>query len=157
MSASLIQLADALAAALADDSAAGLLPRAITPVRLLRPRYDVADLRTLRVTLVPGEQEETILSRAASQIDQTVDIGIQEKLGPDQEATIAAGLELTEAIIIRLRRRRLELIPAPASPAPPPAPASCIALANSPAYWVEHVEQFGVFTSVIVATFRRSA
>jgi hypothetical protein len=140
----IVQLADAVAAEL---NAATFTPAFIAERRVL-PVYNLSELTGLRVTVVPKAVEITGATRAASQHDLSVDIGVQQRVPPDSDVD-AFVLELgglVDAIADYLRRRQLTQ--------PPGAGVSWVRTTNDPVYASEHLTEKRVFTSVLTVTYR---
>jgi hypothetical protein len=138
-----IDIADAVTAELADST----FSQALTPQRKLLPEFDLADLKDLRVTVVPKTLEVGGATRATQQYEVAVDIGIQKKLGADLETEVAALLGLVDEIAAYLTRRPLAAMPA----------AAWVGLANDPIYAPEHLANQRVFTSVLTLMYRTMA
>ena len=137
------EMADAVAAELA-AAPAGTFTPAITPVRSVLPEFELRDLAELRVTVVPRAIEITSSTRAAGQYDVMIDVGVQQKLGADLDAEVAALGTLVDQIAAYLARRRLAAAPK----------AHWAGIENDPVYAVEHLKQQRVFTSVVTVTYR---
>ena len=118
--------------------------QAFTATRAYRPVFDLAELKTLRVTVVPKGIEILNLSRHANQNDVSVDVAVQKKVNPDDLAELDSLMALTEQIGDFFRLRRLTALPG----------ALWTKTENVPVYSPEHLEQKQVFTSVLTLTFR---
>ncbi len=140
------EIADAVAAEL-NAAAPGTFSESFTAVRKVLPVHELKDLVDLKVTVVPKAVEITGSTRAASQYEITVDIGVQRKLAPgntDLDAAVTTLGTLVDQIAEYLRRRPLATAPW----------ASWISLANDPVYAPEHLLEQRVFTSVLTVTYR---
>jgi len=135
-----VQIADAVTAELA----AGVLSRPIAPVRRVLPEFELADLKDLRVTVVPASIEIEGASRALSRYDVHIDIGIQKKLGKNLDTEVADLCDLVEEIAEFLKRRPLAATPY----------AVWVRTANDPIYAADHLAEQRVFTSVLSITYR---
>ena len=135
-----IDIADAVTAELAG----GAFSQTITPVRRVLPEYELADLKDLRVTVVPSSVEIEGASRVLSQHDVRIDIGIQKKLGKDLDAEVPVLCGLVDEIAAFLKRRPLAAAPH----------AAWVRSANEPIYAPEHLAEQRVFTSVLTVTYR---
>lgn len=141
-----INAADAVAAELnaAPPDAFG---HEFTATRRVLPVFDLADLTDLRVTVVPKSVEITGSTRATSQYDITVDVGIQQKLAAhsgDVDAQVEALGTLVDRIADYLRRRPLLSFPG----------LAWVGTRNEPVYAPEHLSEQRVFTSVLTLTYR---
>ena len=83
----LVQIADAVAASI--NGATFTEP--LTAVRAYRPSYDLEQLAETRVTVVPRSMTIAALARLQSQVDCTVDVGIQQRVPSGDEARIGKG------------------------------------------------------------------
>jgi len=135
-----IDIADAVAAELAGGS----FSHPIDPVRRVLPEYELSDLNELRVTVVSAAMEIASASRALSQHDVRIDIGIQKKLGKDLDAEVAELCELVDELIEFLKQRRLQAAP----------DAAWVKTANEPIYAADHLSGQRLFTSVLAVTYR---
>jgi len=135
-----IDIADAVVAELAS----GAFSQSITPVRRVLPEYELADLKDLRVTVVPAAVEITGASRTLSQHDVRIDIGIQKKLGKALDTEVAQLAGLVDEIAEFLKRRPLQAAPH----------AVWVKTANEPIYAADHLAQQRTFTSVLSITYR---
>jgi len=135
-----IDIADAVVAELAG----GAFSQPITPVRRVLPEYELADLKDLRVTVVPAAVEITGASRTLSQHDVRIDIGIQKKLGKNLDTEVAQLCGLVDEIAEFLKRRPLQATPY----------ATWVKSANEPIYAADHLAEQRTFTSVLSITYR---
>jgi len=135
-----IDIADAVVAELAEGS----FSQSFTPVRRVLPGHELADLKDLRVTVVPKALEIESASRAASRFDVQVDVGIQKRVGAAMDAEVADLLGLVEEIAEFLRKRPLTAEPR----------AMWVTTANEPVYAPEHLLEQRTFTSVLTLTYR---
>lgn len=138
-----IDIADAVTAEL-NEAPAGTFDLAITAVRRVLPEFELADLAELKVSVVPKSVVITGSTRAASQFEIAVDIGVQKKLGKDLDAEVAALSTLMDQIADYLRRRSLTAA----------SFAAWVSIANEPVYAPEHLAEQRVFTSVLTVTYR---
>ncbi len=136
----IIQIADAIVAGLN----AGSFAPPFTAQRRYRPTFDLAELDTLRVSVVPKSVEITNATRSASYFDCTVDIGIQQKVDADDAGAIDALMDLVQQIADHLRMQRLSSLPE----------AVWLRIANEPVFAPEMLDQERVFTAVLTVTYR---
>ena len=137
----IIDIADAVAAELAG----GEFSQSFTPERRVLPDYELADLKDLRVTVVPHGLEITGATRALSQYDVQTDVGVQKKIAADIDAEVADLLGLVEEIAEFLKRRPLAAL----------SQAVWVKTANDPVYAPDHLAEKRLFTSVLTVTYRR--
>jgi hypothetical protein len=141
-----LDIADAVAAEL---NAAQVAPapgfgQTFTAVRAYRPVFDLADLKTLRVTVVPKGLEIVNITRSANQNDVSVDVAVQQKVDPNDGPQMDVLMALVEKLGDFFRLRRLTALPT----------ALWTKTENVPIYSPEHLETKQVFTSVLTFTFR---
>lgn len=136
-------IADAVVAQL-NGAEAGTFNQSFTAERFYRPVFDLAELKALRVSVVPKAVVITSLGRNANQHEISVDIAVQKKVVPEDRATLDGLLELVEQIADFFRLKRLEAFPA----------ALWSRTENAPVYAPEHLDQKQVFTSVLTLTFK---
>lgn len=134
------QVADAVVAEL--DATTFSQP--ITAIRSYLPRVELADLKTLKVTVVPSSVTVAAASRSQTQRDVAIDVAVQKKLGQEQNVSLDPLLALAEEIAEHFRAKRLDSFPG----------ALCVKTEFKPIYAPEHIEQLRTFTSVLSLTFR---
>ncbi len=105
---------------------------------------DLADLKTLRVTVVPSGVIVATASRNQTQRDVAIDVAVQNKLAHEQNADLDPLLTLAEEIAEHFRGKRLDSFP----------DAAWVKTEFKPIYAPEHLEQLRTFTSVLTLTFR---
>ncbi len=131
-------IADAVAASLN----AATFSEEFTAERLHQPSFDLPELQTLRVSVVPKSVEIRNGTRQHSFFDCAVDVGIQQKV--DNDARVDALLVLAEEIIDHLRLKRLTDYPQ----------AAWMAIGHDPVVSSEHLDQHRQLTSVLTVTYR---
>lgn len=136
-------IADAVVAEL-NGAAPGTFGQAFTAVRGYRPQFDLAELKALRVSVVPRGIVIESLMRHANQHDVGIDVAVQKKVSPTDAAELDGLMLLTEQIADFFRLRRLSASPE----------ALWTKTDNVPVYSPEHLETKQVFTSVLTLTFR---
>jgi len=137
-------LAIDIADAVVTELAGGAFSQPITPMRRVLPEYELADLKDLRVTVVPAAVGIETASRTLSQHDVRIDIGIQKKLGKDIDTEVAQLCGLVDEIGEFLKRRPLQAAPS----------AAWVKLANEPIYAADHLAEQRTFTSVLTLIYR---
>ncbi|HQL76235.1 MAG TPA: hypothetical protein PLD58_23890 [Phycisphaerae bacterium] len=139
----IVDIADAVVAEINDHS----FSQPVTAQRLFRPVFDLADMKTLHVSVVPKGVEMQGASRTLVQHDYQIDVGVQKKLPTNpsgDNAEIDALMALVEEIADFFRQRRLQALPN----------VVWVQTQNLPIYSLEHLEQLRQFTSVLTLTFR---
>ena len=138
--ATIVDIADAVVAELN----AGQFSQAFTAVRSYRPQYDLSEMTTLHVTVVPKGVEMVTVSRNSVQHDVSVDVAVQKKLETESNAEIDPLMALVEELADFFRLRRLAACPN----------AVWMKTENEPVYSPGHLEELRQFTSVLTLTFR---
>lgn len=134
------QVADAVIAELN----ATTFSQPVTAIRSYLPRVELADLKSLKVTVVPSSVTVAAASRSQTQRDVAIDVAVQKKLGQEQNVSLDPLLALAEEIAEHFRAKRLDSFPG----------ALCVKTEFKPIYAPEHIEQLRTFTSVLSLTFR---
>jgi len=133
-----------IADAVADELNAGTFSQTFIAERLYRPDFELAEMKTLHVSVVPKGIATSALSRGQNLYDVSIDVAIQKKLAAENEAEIDPLMALVEELADFFRLRRLTAVPA----------AVWLKTENLPVYAMEHLEQKKLFTSVLTFTFR---
>ncbi len=136
-------IADAVAAEL-NAAEPDTFGQTFTAVRRVLPAFELADLADLKVTVVPKAVQTSGASRSLTQLDVSIDIGIQKKLGSDLDTEVATLGALVDTIGDYLRRRPLAAA----------RYAVWAGAKNEPVYAPEHLAEQRVFTSVLTVTYR---
>ncbi len=136
----LIQVADAVKAELE----AGTFSQQFTAQRAYRPAFDLADLNTLRVTVVPKSVDVFNASRRADHFDCVIDIGIQKRVNPENTQSVDAMADFVAGVVDFLRHRALSQMP----------DAAWLRIRNEPVWVPEHLDEHRTFTSVVEVTYR---
>lgn len=134
------QIAEAVVAALN----AATFSQSITAMRSYLPRVELADLKTLKVTVVPSSVSVVTASRGQTQRDVAIDVAVQKKLANEENSDLDPLLTLAEEIAEHFRGKRLDSFP----------DAAWVKTEFKPIYAPEHIEQLRTFTSVMTFTFR---
>jgi hypothetical protein len=137
----IIQVADAVVADLNASEAATSVP--FKAVRHYRPEFELAELKTPRISVVPRGINITPASRSQNSHEVEIDVAIQQRVQAGDTETIDALMNLVQTIADGLRQRRLTAMPE----------ALWIGTRNVPIYSPDHLETKGVFTGVLTLTF----
>jgi len=135
----IIELADVIVAELRAE------PLQIDAVRAYRPEFELPELQTLRVSVVPRGIEITSSNRSLNRHDISIDVGVQKKVDADDSTALDSLMMLVQRIADQLRIKRLNL--------PGGGGAVWSKTANDPIYSPEHLQTKNVFTSVLTFTF----
>ena len=138
----------AIADAVASRLNAGTFSMPFTAARSFQPSFGLAELESLRVSVVPRASAITSASRKQSQYDCSIDIGIQQRLQPSEpsheQGQIDALLDLVEEIVDHLRFERLADFP----------DAAWAGIEHEPLVATEHLDQHRQFTSILTVNYR---
>ena len=115
-----------------------------TAVRSFLPRSELAELKTLKVTVVPSGLSVVTASRGQTQQDVAIDIAVQQKLTGENNADLDPLLALAEEIAAHFRGKRLASLPN----------AIWVKTEFKTIYAPDHIDQLRTFTSVVTLTFR---
>ncbi len=140
-----IQIADAVAAALNAAS----LSQPFTAVRHYLPEFDLKEMDTLHVSVVPAELDEETADRTRDRAEYKIHVAIQKRVAKQDPpgldtAAIDALMQLVEEIDDLLRHKRLAGY----------EQAHWAKTENKPIYDPKHLKEHGQFTSLLVFTFR---
>ena len=140
MPATLVRVAEAVVAALN----AATLSQPLTAERQYQPVFDLAEMKTLHVTVVPRGVEVAQAARGEARLECKVDVAVQKKLTAIGAAELDPLLELVEEIAELFRAKRLAGCPE----------AVWVKTEHTPVYAPEHLAELRQFTSVMTLTFR---
>ena len=118
--------------------------QALTAVRYYRPVFDLGEMQTLHVSVVPKGVTIERADRSRNQYDFAIDVAVQKKFEAGDAAELDPLMTLVEEIGDFFRLRRLAAYP----------DAVWVRTDNVPVYAPEHLEEFRQFTSVLTLTFR---
>lgn len=133
-------LADALVAELN----AVTFSRPFTAARYYLPRFELADLQTLHVSVVPKGVVLATGDRTRNQGDYSLDVAVQQKFASDTNADLDPLTNLVEEIVDHFRGRRLDSYP----------DAAWLKTEQTVLYAPEHLTEFRQFTSLLTFTYR---
>jgi hypothetical protein len=133
-------LADAVVAELNG----GTFSQPIVAQRHYLPRFDLSEMQTLHVTVVPKGVVLGVGDRSRSQGDYSVDVAVQQKITTGDNAELDALTNLVEEIANHLHGRRLASYP----------DAAWLKTEQTVLYAQEHLAELRQFTSVLTITYR---
>lgn len=133
-----------VAEAVVTELNAGTFNQALSAARHYRPQFELAELKTLRTSVVPRAIVTTSLGRTSNQHDVSVDVAVQKKVDPSDTAALDGLMALVGEVADFFRLRRLSALPT----------AIWSKTENVPIYSPEHLESKKVFTSLLTFTFR---
>jgi len=110
----------------------------------VKPSFDLAELDTIRIVVVPKSYEVANITRASSKYVATVDIGIMQRIGrlTPEDAVDKLG-DLVEEIIEFLKTQTLSDFPA----------GQVVGITNDPLYVPDHLTGQRTFTSVLTIQY----
>jgi len=138
--ATIIDVADAVVAQLNGGS----FSQPFTARRLYRPQFELREMKTLHVTVVPKALTINSLSRGSDSHEYQIDVAVQKKFETETTEELDPLVGLVEEIADRFRTPRLASLPA----------ALCVKVENKPIYAQEHFDEMRQFTSILTLTFR---
>jgi len=134
-----------LAGAVADSVNAQSFEPPIEAQRLHLPVFDLSKVGdAIQVSVVGRSVNIQPASRTSQHLDVAVDIGVQRRVDPSDQAQIDELLNLVEQIEDHLRGERLSTYPT----------AQWVSSQRDPVLAAEHLEQMNVFTAVLTTTYR---
>jgi hypothetical protein len=137
--ATIIDIAEAVVAELNAAS----FSQPVTAARLYTPQFELAEMTTLHVSVVPKGLSSTSLDRSRDTFQYQIDLAVQQKV--DQaNPPLDVLMGLVEDIADHFRAAALASFPN----------ARCAEVKNEPVYSPEHLMELGQFTSVLTLTFK---
>lgn len=133
-------IADAVVASLNSGS----FSQSFTAQRFYQPSFELAEMDTLRVSVVPKSMTVVPATRLDVFCDCEIDIGVQQKIDPQNQAELDALVSIVEEISDHLRKTPLTGLP------------DCLwtGVRHEPLFSTEHLDQFRQFTGVIAVTYQ---
>jgi hypothetical protein len=132
-----------LAEAVKDALNAKVFSKSFQAIRGYRPKYELSDLKTLRVVVVPKGLTIDTQNRDKDSHAYDIDIGVLKKLDKDTNESIDPYMFLMQEIRDEFRRTRLAGFPS----------AWPDRLTNVPIYDPRHLDEYHQFTSVVTITY----
>lgn len=141
---------------------AGTFSQAFTAERIYLGTPDLAKLSGIRISIVPSESEDTLISRSAVSEEVKISLGIRKKLekkavpeSPTYSADLAAVLvELDGLRLLTSQIKRHFEAPEHRRLSSMPGAMLKEGAQNKPLYVPEHLDQLGQYTSIIILTYR---
>lgn len=112
--------------------------------RRYQPSFELPEMQTLQVSVVPKSVSITKATRESGYFDFAIDIGVQKKVNLEALAEIDALMTLMDEIADHLRLTRLDGVPQ----------AAWLTIGHEPIFAPEHLDQLRQFTSVLTVTYR---
>ncbi|MBX3399542.1 MAG: hypothetical protein KF873_12435 [Gemmataceae bacterium] len=139
MPATILRIADAVV----DELNGSVFSQPLEAVRHYLPQFELSEMTSLRVSVVPRSVASKGLDRNRDSFDYRIDVAVQQKLDPTP-GNLDALMVLVEEIADHFRSEPLAGYPQ----------ARCTEVENVPVYAPEHLDEFRQFTSVLTLTFR---
>ena len=133
-----------VAQAVTDELNAATFPQSFTAERRYAPQYELAEMDTLHVTVVPKALTVATAGRNAGQFDCQIDVAVQKRFQTDSPDEIDPLMDLAEEIAEFFRQRRLSNLPS----------AAWVKTEHKPVFAPEHMQELRQFTSVLTLTYR---
>ena len=133
-----------IAEAVKDSLNAETFSPPFTAERGYLPVFELKDMTTLHVTVVPRGLTDEPLDRTKNKEEYQIDVAVQKKLDAADAAEIDLLMALVESIWKHFRRGILPTTPK----------AFHVNTENMPIYSQEHLGELRQFTSVLTLTFR---
>lgn len=133
-------IADAVVASINAAS----LSQPVNAERHYQPIFELSELKTLKVSVVPRGLALASAGRALEMSEHLIDVGVQQKLEAVDAAHIDPLIDLVDEIAELFRGKRLDGYPE----------AMWTKSTIDPLYAPEHLEQYRQFTSVLTLTFK---
>ena len=143
MSSRIAQLADAVAA----EINRGVWDPPLTAERRYYVQFELKELDSLKVVVVPRNWSSEISTRAANENTAQVQVGFQQRTNPDDLSVVDGLMATVENVHEFLDRRRLVDDPA----------ASWLGAEQDPLYDQEVLRQNRMFLAVLTLTYRLRA
>ena len=140
MPSELLQVADAVVAALKGAE----LSQEFEAQRLYRPEFELPEMATLHVTVVPKGIEVKPEARGKATYEYKVDVGVQKRFEKGDATELDPLMQLVEEIAGLFRLSRLAAFPQ----------AVWVKTEHAPVFAPEHMEGLRQFTSILTFTFR---
>lgn len=140
-----IQIADAMVAVLNGAT----LSQPLTAVRHYLPEFDLKEMGTLHVSVVPAELDEEMADRSRDKAEYTIHVAVQKRVAKQEPpgldmAAIDALMQLVEEIDDLFRHKPLTGF----------EQAHWVKTENKPIYDPKHLKEHGQFTSLLAFTYR---
>lgn len=116
----------------------------VTAVRSYLPQYDLTEMQSLHVTVVPKGVVLGSADRSRGQGDYSIDVAVQRKFAAGDNADLDGLTNLVEEIIDHFRGRRLDSYP----------DAAWLKSEQAVLYAPEHMAELRQFTSIVTFTYR---
>ena len=134
-----IDLADQVALSLNSEN----YNLSFTAIRTLFPFYELKDLATLHVTVVPKSINIESASRSSNEYDNQIDVAIQKAIKSPDDKEVNSLMDIATDIAKCFRGKVFHNLG-----------TVCFKQTIDPLYSVEHIQPPSVFTSVVTLNFK---
>ena len=141
MSAKIIDIAEAVK----DELKIHEFSQTFTAERGYQPVYELPDMKTLKVSIIPKGVEIESASRTETWGDYKIDIAVQKKFAVGDNDELDALTTLVQEIADYMTMRNLQTAS---------GTALWLKTENLPVFSPEHMEQYRQFTSTLTMTYR---
>lgn len=140
-----IQIADAMVAMLNGAT----LSQSFTAKRYYLPEFDLKEMSTLHVSVVPAELDEEMADRSRDKAEYKIHVAVQKRVAMQEPpgldmAAIDGLMQLVEEIDDLFRHKPLAGF----------EQAHWVKTENKPIYDPKHLKEHGQFTSLLAFTYR---
>ena len=140
-----MHVAITVAAAVKDALNAGTFSTDFTAARVAVPQFELSDMNTLHVTVVPRDVSRVMADRNSDEYTVAVDVAIQKRIQVSSEvASVDALLVLVQEIDDYMARRTLGAA----------NDIRWVGAENEPVYAPDHILEQHQFTSVLTLSYK---
>lgn len=132
-----------IAQAVTDELNNGSFAVPLNATRHYLPVFELQEMQSLHVTVVPRGVVSSVLDRSRAQHDVQIDIAIQKKFASDAPDELDPLMDLVQQIADHFQMRSL-----------PSVGALWVKTENKPIYAPEHMQELRQFTSVLTISYR---
>lgn len=132
-----------IAQAVADELNSAEFSVPVQAVRHYQPVYELQQMQTLHVTVVPRGIVTSVLDRSHTQHEVQIDIAVQKKFSSGTVEELDPLMDLVQEIADYFNRRQLS-----------GTNAVWVKTENKPIYAPEHMQELRQFTSILTLTFQ---
>jgi len=113
--------------------------------RLYRPTHRLEQLTALRIIVVPRSLEMIPDDRAEDRLTVEIDVGVQQKVAPDDAGSVDAVMATVDGLVRKLNRVDLEA---------GDDYAAFVEIEHRVLYMPDHLDQYQVITSIFTVTYQ---
>jgi hypothetical protein len=124
------------------DLNGGTFAKSFTAASAFAPQFELTDMAPVQVLVVPKAETVDACDRIQSQLEFSVDVGIQTRYATDSDLDVL--IRFAESLGRFFVRKRLSTVPA----------AAWVKTEHGNIYVPKHLTDLRVFTSIFTLTFR---